>query len=127
MVFYFDASVLALGMALAIVRDDVLYPGASGCPVTTPATPDPEWLTHAGRHGWVVVMRDKRVRKRPGERQALIAHGVKAFCLTGAGNYSSWRILDLLVRAWPRIEDVAATEPAPFIYSVTQQGVRRLV
>lgn len=127
LLFYFDASMLALGMALTIVRDgDVLYPGGPGCPVTTAATPDDEWLRHAGRNGWVVIMRDKRVRRRPRERQALVDHGVTAFCLTGAGNYTSWRILELLVRSWARMEEVVATKPAPFIYSITQEGLRRL-
>jgi hypothetical protein len=67
------------------------------------------------------------VRRRPGERQALIDHGVRAFCLTGAGNYTSWGILVLLVRWWERMEEVANREPAPFIYSITQQGVRQLL
>jgi hypothetical protein len=45
-------------MALARVRHDVLYPGAPGCPVTSPDTVDPEWLSHAGRNEWIVIMRD---------------------------------------------------------------------
>jgi hypothetical protein len=72
-------------------------------------------------------MRDKRVRARPGERQALVRSNVRAFVLTTAGNYTRWRILDLLVRRWPDIEETAATDQPPYIYAVRQQGLRRIL
>jgi hypothetical protein len=125
--FYLDASIpFPVSQALTLVRDDVLYPGGPRCPITTPGAKDHEWLPVAGRHGWVVLMRDKRVRARPGERQALVKNSVRAFILTGAGNYSRWRTLDLLVRRWPDIESAAAVEIPPYICTVTQQGVRRV-
>ena len=127
MAFYLDASIpFPVSQALTLVRDDVLYPGGPRCPITTPGAKDHEWLPVAGRHGWVVLMRDKRVRVRPGERQALVKNSVRAFILTGAGNYSRWRTLDLLVRRWPDIESAAAVEVPPYICTVTQQGVRRV-
>ena len=68
--FYLDASIpFPVSQALALVRDDVLYPGAPGCPITTPDVKDHEWLPVAGHHGWTVIMRDKHVRSRPGERR----------------------------------------------------------
>jgi len=126
-VVYLDASIpFPVSQALALVRDDVLYPGAPGCPIATPAAKDHEWLPVAGQHGWVVLMRDKHVRSRPGERRALREHSVRAFVLTGAGNYSRWRTLDLLVRRWPDLEAAAGSEAPPYIYAVTQQGLRRV-
>jgi PIN like domain len=57
--FYLDASIpFPVSQALALVRDDVLYPGAPGCPITTPDVKDHEWLAVAGHHGWAVLMRD---------------------------------------------------------------------
>jgi PIN like domain len=126
-VFYLDASIpIAVSMALALVRDDVLYPGGPNCPITTPGVRDDGWLPVAGHHGWLVLMRDKHVRRRPGELQALQKNSVRAFVLTGAGNYSRWRTLDLLVRRWSEIESTAAVEVPPYIYAVTQQGLRRV-
>lgn len=46
---------------------------------------DVEWLHLAGGRGWPVLMKDERIRYRPAEREALITHGVRAFCLT-SGN-----------------------------------------
>ena len=84
--FYLDASIpFPVSQALALVRDDVLYPGAPGCPITAPDVKDDEWLAVAGQHGWAVIMRDKHVRSRPGERRSLRDNGVRAFVLTGAG------------------------------------------
>ncbi len=71
MVFYLDASIpFPVSQAFALVRDDVLYPGGPGCPITTPDAKDHEWLPVAGQHGWVVLMRDKAravaARRTPG-------------------------------------------------------------
>ena len=52
---------------------------------------DVEWLARAGSEGWGVLMKDERIRYRPGERAALIKHKVRAFCLA-SGNL---RALDM--------------------------------
>jgi PIN like domain len=79
MSFYCDASIPApVAKALALVRDDILYPGRPGCPITTPATKDEVWLPIAGENDWIVLMRDKHIRTRPGERQKLTVSGVRA-------------------------------------------------
>jgi hypothetical protein len=43
--------------------------------------PDEEWLSDAGRRGWVVLMKDARVRYRPAQLDAIATFGVRAFCL----------------------------------------------
>src|SRR5215207_674068 len=45
---------------------------------------DEVWLRDVGARGWVVLMKDDAIRRRPAEREALIAGGVRAFCLTNA-------------------------------------------
>lgn len=51
----------------------------------------------------MVFVRDKKVRTRPGERQALIVNDVGAFCLTTSGNQSKWEMARLLMKHWDRI------------------------
>jgi hypothetical protein len=41
---------------------------------------DTEWLRDAGENGWVVLMKDDKIRYRPAELEALTASGVRAFC-----------------------------------------------
>lgn len=125
MTFYVDASVpVAVRHALALVRDDVKYAGGPGAPKEK--TQDKDWLPVAGKNDWVVIKRDKKIRSRRWEREALIAANLRTFCLTGAGNYSRWDVLRLLTARWERIEEVAENEPGPYIYAVTRDGVRRL-
>lgn len=47
--------------------------------------PDTAWLPIVGRAGLVVLTRDKRIRSRPIERQALLHHGVRACFLASGG------------------------------------------
>jgi hypothetical protein len=125
--YYVDASVpVDVAKALALVRDDILYPGGLGCPVQSPNVPDEVWLGIAGTQNWVVVMKDKKVRTRRWEREALIRAGVRTFCMTAAGNYTKWNTLQLLARRWDDIEQTATTAAGPYIYSVTNAGVRFL-
>ncbi len=125
MTFYLDASLpIAVRTAIAGVRDDVLYAGGPNAPAEP--TKDPVWLTQAGAGNWVVIMRDKHIRTRPGEHEALLKSGVRAFCMTDAGNATRWQVLELLVTRWWRIEQTAQNVPGPYIYSVTKSGVSRL-
>ena len=125
MTYYIDASLLGVGQGLARFRDDILYPGGPGCTVK-PSDKDHLWIPVAAAAGWVVLMRDRRIRTRFRERQALLDGGLRSFCLTQSGNSSKWDILTLLVRHWGAIERVGNEEPGPYIYSVTQSGVRPL-
>jgi hypothetical protein len=121
--FYLDADVpVAVRRAIAGCRSDVLHAGEPGAPAVN--TKDPDWLTVAGRERWVVISRDKRIRRRVAEVQAVMDHGVRLFVLTSAGNLSRWDTLDLLVRRWPDIAAAAEKNPGPFICSVTRSGLR---
>lgn len=84
-------------------------------------TPDEEWLTRAGQEGWVVLTKDKLIRKRPIEREALVAAHVRAFVFTG-GNVSGVEMAESIIAAIPRmLRVIAATEP-PFIARITGSG-----
>ena len=45
--------------------------------------PDADWLPLVGERKWVLVTKDKNIRKRRIEQQALKQAGVRAFVLTG--------------------------------------------
>lgn len=84
---------------------------------------DEEWLRDAGDRGWVVPMKDAKIRYRPSELQVLIDHGLRAFCLTNAnlrGAEMAARFVDHL----PRIVRIAEAKPGPYIYGVYSDGVR---
>jgi hypothetical protein len=91
-------------------------------------TDDVTWLREAGRRGWVVLMRDDRIRFRPGERQAVMQAGVPCFCLNPSKGMTGEDMAEAFLKALPRILRVVAANPAGgYIRGVNRQGrVRRL-
>jgi PIN like domain len=86
---------------------------------------DETWLTDVGRRGWIVLMKDDAIRRRPAERDALVAAKVRAFCLTNAqlrAAQQSARFLDNLDRILAQAE-----KPGPYIYGVYDGYIRRLL
>ena len=85
---------------------------------------DEAWLELAGTNGWVVFMKDTRIRYNRPEREAVRAHGVRCFCLSRqnlGGAEMAARFLDNLDAI------VAACRvPGPFIYAVHQNRIERL-
>lgn len=85
---------------------------------------DTEWLALAGRRRWPVLMKDERIRYRPAERAAVIAHQVQAFCLT-SGNL---RAVDMAAQYLAVLDDLAdaCRPPGPGMYAVSARGLVRL-
>lgn len=84
-------------------------------------TPDTVWLSDVGQQGWIVLMKDKHIRSRPHERQALIYAGVRAFVLV-AGNISGPEMGASFVNALPAMYDLLTQRDTPFIAQITRQG-----
>jgi hypothetical protein len=124
--YFIDENMLSVGYALNAVRPDIAYPGHAVCTDIPREAKDPVWLPKVGQRGWAVVMRDKRIRHRPGERNLLARHRIRAFCLTGSGDQTSWEMLELLVRQWSNIEQRLLEIDGPFVYAITLNGLRRL-
>jgi PIN like domain len=121
--WFVDENSLGVAKALAYVRGDVTWPGAPGGPVPAGAA-DTAWLPVIGEAGLVVLTRDKRIRSRPLERQALLNSGVRACFLTSGGSLDLFSQLRLWLRYWDDIEALVAEQPAPWLASVTRAGVR---
>lgn len=89
-----------------------------------PGAPDEEWLTVAGREGWLVLTRDKHIRRRPSELEAFQTHKVIVFVLA-AGNASAAETADLVTRLYDKIQRLAAQAKPPVMYSVTRSGISK--
>lgn len=86
------------------------------------AVADVEWLQLAGERGWPVLMKDEKIRYREAERRALLAHGVRAFCLT-SGNLTSPQMAECFVEHQRSIwAEAIATGPA--LFAVSRAGMR---
>ena len=85
---------------------------------------DERWLRDVGAHGWVALMKDDRIRRRPAERDALTKAGVQAFCLTNAQLRAAEQTERFVTNRHRIIQQ--ARKPGPYIYGVYQTGLRRL-
>jgi hypothetical protein len=85
---------------------------------------DEAWLTDAGRNDWVVLTKDRAIRRRPNEREALMSAGVRVFCLTSAALRGAEQ-LARLENNLPRILRQARL-PGPYIYGIYEAEIRKL-
>lgn len=85
-------------------------------------TKDPVWLREAGDKGWLVITHDKKVRTRPGERRAIMEHGVGCFILTYKQDLKKPEIAELVLKNLEEMEKMFAKTPRPFIYTVSKDG-----
>jgi hypothetical protein len=86
---------------------------------------DEEWLELAGTSGWVVFMKDTRIRYSPAERRSVLRHSVQCFCLTSqslSSDEMARRFLDNL----DAIAQACADHAGSFIYAVHRNRIERL-
>ncbi len=133
--FYVDADLLGLAHILVKARSDVTYPGDPGganrdgsrrppCPITSPSVLDPDWLPIVSSLGWLIITKDRKIKGRPAEVNAVREHGGRMVALRGAKSKTLWGQLELIVPAWSKLEDLS-TEPGPFIHRLTGTGLTR--
>jgi hypothetical protein len=83
--------------------------------------PDTAWLSHVGRQGWIVLTKDKRIRTRLLERDALIRAGVAAF-FVAPGDATAEQMARACVQALPAIARTVAALGNPLIAMITLRG-----
>ena len=133
--FYFDEDVLGLAKVVGGLRPEVTYPGDLGatihrrtrppCPVAV-GSKDPQWIPAVAGYGWLIVTRDSNIQRRRAEVAAVRDHGARMVAIAGSEARGTWEQLEVLLINWRRLESWA-TQPGPFIYSITRTGDPRLV
>jgi hypothetical protein len=87
-----------------------------------PACPDEEWLEVAGKEGWIVLTRDKNIRRKPNELQAFRDHGVIAFVLTG-GDATAVDTAALVTSLYTKMMRKAKAVKPPAMFTLTMSGI----
>jgi hypothetical protein len=85
---------------------------------------DSEWIADAASRGWPILMKDKRIRHRRAEIEAVATHRAKCFVIT-RGDLTSADMLRRFIANKTAIFRVTAT-PGPYIYSVQQDRLDQL-
>ena len=71
---------------------------------------DPGWAKLVAGHGWVAVTRDKHIRYRAAEKQAIAGARLALFVLVSRRNLSRLEIIDYIRAATPRSAWVVCAE-----------------
>ena len=87
---------------------------------------DTEWLGEAGRRGWVVLTKDKAVRRNALELAAILTAEVACFSL-GAGNLKSEQMAQAFIAARRRMEKALRRFDPAMTASVTVAGHVRVL
>jgi hypothetical protein len=86
-----------------------------------PDCPDDEWLPVVGKAGWIVLTRDKNIRRKPNELQAFKHNNVVAIVLA-SGQASAADTAELVVRLYPKLMRKVQAATAPAMFTVTLAG-----
>jgi hypothetical protein len=82
---------------------------------------DDEWLSFAGKHGWITFSQDYAMHREPAPIAAIRAHRVRVFYLWGA-NATRWEKMRVFARAYDKIIEWATLREGPFVCRVQRDG-----
>jgi hypothetical protein len=88
-----------------------------------PGTEDLEWIPVVAREGWIVLTRDRAIKRRKLERQAVIEGPLKYFSI-GSSNSALPTHVKVVGNHLVSIRALAQFMPAPFIATMTRQELR---
>jgi hypothetical protein len=123
-VFYLDESIYSRHLADAMreAGSNVVTPYDGGLAGMT----DESWLAAIGPRRWLALMRDQNIRRRPLERQALVAAKVGAFvCIAGEATAEETAIA--VISLLKKMVNIASSERRPFICTFGLGGSLRQI
>jgi hypothetical protein len=85
---------------------------------------DAEWIEEAARRGWPILMKDKRIRHRRVEIEAVARHQARCFVIT-RGDLRSTEMVARITANRAAIL-AALADPGPYIYAVQTDRLARL-
>ncbi len=69
-----------------------------------------------------LLSKDSDFHKKPMVKEALIQHGVGAFVITAHKNKTGPQLVELINKAWRRIQKFAQKHPRPFVAKILAEG-----
>ncbi|MDH3692292.1 MAG: hypothetical protein OEU36_22900 [Gammaproteobacteria bacterium] len=83
--------------------------------------PDEDWISLVGTRRWVALNKDKNIRYRTAEIQAIKEHNARVIVVR-AKNATGADIAEILIRSHERICRFAGRVPAPFVAGIDRAG-----
>ena len=124
-----DENILPVGKRLVEFPKvgTVLYPGHPDVPALPLGAQDVEIFDEIGeqRRNLLFITRDRRIRFRHEERDRLIKAKVRAVIISGKSDMTQDAIYGLIIKHWDEIAAINASQSGPWIYGLSQQGLRK--
>jgi hypothetical protein len=79
-------------------------------------TADEVWLEEVGKHGWIALSHDRRIRYKPNELNAVMRHNVALLVIVGKARFPD--LARAFVNTLPIIENFLHGHKPPFIAKV---------
>jgi len=86
---------------------------------------DETWIPEVTARGWIILLKDDRVRSNPAERAAILDSAARVFCVT-RGNLTGVTQAEWLVNNRYRILQTARKR-GPYVYGVYENRLERLL
>lgn len=112
--FYVDESIFSKVLVTELTASGIAFDHV-GLTVPTGASDD-VWLSHCGKHSYVALTRDQRIRYRALEKRALLDHGVACFTFT-QGQATAAQTAERIITLAPKMLALAESELRPFLYT----------
>lgn len=118
-VFYVDESIFSNALVAELSAAGIAFDRVG---ITVPfGASDEVWLSHCGKHSYIALTRDQRIRYRPLEKQALMEHGVACFTFT-QGQATAAQCATRIVELAPKMTAIVARQPRPLLYTFGLSG-----
>jgi hypothetical protein len=85
---------------------------------------DTQWIQDAATRGWPILMKDKRIRYRRAETEAVIQHAAQCFVIT-RGDLTSAEMAQRFLENKQAIYESTAV-PGPYIFAVQSDRLDRV-
>ena len=83
--------------------------------------PDEDWIALVGHRGWVAITKDRNIRYRASELEAIRRHTARVIVIR-MKNATGPEIAELLLKGRRRIARFAAKTPPPFVAGIYGSG-----
>jgi len=87
---------------------------------------DKNWIPNVTSRGWVILTKDKNIRRPAGEREDVLLAGAKVFTLT-SGNMRGAEMAAVFIQYLTEIERIANSQTPPFVYIVGPGIIEQLL
>jgi hypothetical protein len=84
---------------------------------------DEDWIPRVAEQGWVILTKDKNIRRRASEREAVLTSNARIFTLS-SGNMRGADMAALFVQHLAAMEQTASGLQPPFVAVVARDGIR---